>query len=60
MQNGVAEAEVLCPELYEDDGLTYGYEKGSFATIPFHWDDASRNLTIGERTHPEKQFYHSC
>ena len=36
--------------LYEDDGLTYGYEKGSFATIPFHWDDASRTLTIGERS----------
>ena len=35
--------------LYEDDGLTYAYEKGAFSTIPIHWDDASRTLTIGER-----------
>ena len=36
--------------LYEDDGLTYAYEKGAFSTIPLHWDDASRTLTIGERS----------
>ena len=36
--------------LYEDDGLTYGYEKGAYATIPLHWDDAARTLTVGERT----------
>ena len=35
--------------LYEDDGVTYGYEKGAYATIPIHWDDASCTLTIGER-----------
>ena len=35
--------------LYEDDGLTYGYEKGECATIRFHWDDASRTLSIAER-----------
>ena len=35
--------------LYEDDGLTYGYEKGAFATIPILWDDASRTLTISTR-----------
>ena len=35
--------------LYEDDGLTYAYEKGAYATIPIHWDDASRTLTIGTR-----------
>ena len=35
--------------LYEDDGVTYGYEKGAYATIPIHWDDASRTLTIGAR-----------
>ena len=35
--------------LYEDDGVTYGYEKGAYATIPIHWDDASRTLTIGGR-----------
>jgi alpha-D-xyloside xylohydrolase len=36
--------------LYEDDGLTYGYEKGESATIPIHWDDASRTLTLGARS----------
>ena len=35
--------------LYEDDGLTYAYEKGEFSTIPIHWDEASRTLTIGGR-----------
>jgi alpha-D-xyloside xylohydrolase len=35
--------------LYEDDGLTYAYEKGEYATIPITWDDAARTLTIGKR-----------
>jgi alpha-D-xyloside xylohydrolase len=35
--------------LYEDDGLTYGYEKGAFARIPFGWDNAAKTLTIGKR-----------
>jgi alpha-D-xyloside xylohydrolase len=35
--------------LYEDDGLTYGYEKGALARIPLRWDDAARTLTIGRR-----------
>jgi alpha-D-xyloside xylohydrolase len=35
--------------LYEDDGLTYGYEKGASARIPLRWNDASRTLTIGKR-----------
>jgi alpha-D-xyloside xylohydrolase len=35
--------------LYEDDGLTYGYEKGAFARIPIGWDDVTRTLTIGKR-----------
>jgi len=36
--------------LYEDDGHTYGYERGAFARIPIDWNDASRTLTIGART----------
>ncbi|HVS54607.1 MAG TPA: TIM-barrel domain-containing protein [Opitutaceae bacterium] len=36
--------------LYEDDGKTYGYERGEFARIPLRWDDATRTLTIGART----------
>lgn len=35
--------------LYEDDGVTYDYEKGKFTEIPFSWDDATHTLTIGER-----------
>jgi alpha-D-xyloside xylohydrolase len=36
-------------ELYEDDGLSYGYEKGEFARIPLRFDAASGALTIGAR-----------
>ena len=35
--------------LYEDDGVTYGYEKGALARIPIRWNDATRTLTIGKR-----------
>lgn len=35
--------------LYEDDGLTYAYEKGESALIPIHWDDKTRTLTLDER-----------
>jgi alpha-D-xyloside xylohydrolase len=35
--------------LYEDDGLTYGYEKGAFARIPIRWDDKTRTLSLGKR-----------
>ncbi len=35
--------------LYEDENDNYDYEKGVYATIPFHWDDARQVLTIGER-----------
>ncbi len=36
-------------KLYSDDGLTYGYEKGQYAWVPMHWNDASRTLTMGGR-----------
>ncbi len=36
--------------LYEDDGLTYGYEQGAFARIPLRWNDATRTLLIGARS----------
>ena len=35
--------------LYEDENDNYNYEKGAYATIPLHWDDAKQALTIGER-----------
>ena len=35
--------------LYEDENDNYDYEKGAHATIPMHWDDATRTLTIGDR-----------
>jgi alpha-D-xyloside xylohydrolase len=35
--------------LYEDENDNYNYEKGVYATIPLHWDDAAHTLTIGDR-----------
>jgi alpha-D-xyloside xylohydrolase len=35
--------------IYEDENDTYNYEKGAFATIPIHWDDAAGKLTFGNR-----------
>jgi alpha-D-xyloside xylohydrolase len=35
--------------LYEDEGDGYSYEKGVYATVPFHWDEAKQVLLIGAR-----------
>jgi alpha-D-xyloside xylohydrolase len=35
--------------LYEDEGDTYNYEMGQYATIPFTWSDAAKQLTVGAR-----------
>jgi alpha-D-xyloside xylohydrolase len=35
--------------LYEDENDNYNYEKGKYATITFYWNDAKRQLTIGNR-----------
>ncbi len=35
--------------LYEDENDGYNYEKGVYATIPLHWDEAKQTLTIGDR-----------
>jgi alpha-D-xyloside xylohydrolase len=37
-------------ELYEDDGVTYGYERGRFSRIPLVYDDAAGTLSIGARS----------
>ena len=38
--------------LYEDDGVSYGYEKGEYSTIPISWREGSSRgtLTIGRRS----------
>jgi alpha-D-xyloside xylohydrolase len=36
--------------LYEDDGLSYGYERGEFSRIEIRWDEARRTLTIERRS----------
>jgi alpha-D-xyloside xylohydrolase len=36
-------------DLYDDDGVSYGYEKGEFSRIPLRYDAAKGTLTIGER-----------
>jgi len=35
--------------LYEDEGVNYNYEKGSYSNIPMTWNEAEGTLTIGER-----------
>ena len=35
--------------LYEDEGDSYNYEQGYYATITFRWNDKARSLTIGTR-----------
>jgi len=35
--------------LYEDDGISYGYEKDHYATIPFSYDNESKTVVIGKR-----------
>lgn len=37
-------------QLYEDSGDGYAYDRGERATINLHWNDKSRELTIGERS----------
>jgi alpha-D-xyloside xylohydrolase len=36
-------------EIYEDDGLSYGYEEGQWSRIPVRYNDASGNVDLGER-----------
>ena len=36
-------------EIYEDDGLSYGYEQGEWSRIPVSYDEARGTLTIGAR-----------
>jgi alpha-D-xyloside xylohydrolase len=35
--------------LYEDEGINYNYEKGSFSTIRFSYSEGKRELTVEER-----------
>ncbi len=35
--------------LYEDDGVSYGYERGEASRIPLTWNEAAGTLTIGAR-----------
>ena len=35
--------------LYEDEGDSYRYEQGAYATIPISWNDKACTLTIGAR-----------
>ncbi|HMI36914.1 MAG TPA: TIM-barrel domain-containing protein, partial [Steroidobacteraceae bacterium] len=36
-------------DLYEDDGVSYGYERGELARIPMKYHEAAGTLTIGAR-----------
>ena len=35
--------------LYDDEGDSYRYEQGAYATVELRWDDARRVLHIGKR-----------
>jgi alpha-D-xyloside xylohydrolase len=52
-----------CFLLYEDEGDSYRYEQGSFATIHIEWDNATRRLTLRQRQGqypgmPEQREFH--
>ena len=34
-------------QLYDDDGLSFAYEKGAFALVDLRWDDARKTLHYG-------------
>lgn len=36
-------------KLYEDDGISYDYEKGAYSIIPLSYDDKNRTLIVGDR-----------
>ncbi|QGA55346.1 DUF5110 domain-containing protein [Sulfolobus sp. E5-1-F] len=36
-------------ELYDDDGVTYDYEKGKYYIIPITWDENKQELIIGKK-----------
>ena len=36
--------------LYEDEGTNYNYEKGAFSIIPIKYYEATKTITIGDRT----------
>ncbi|MBQ0096667.1 MAG: DUF5110 domain-containing protein [Bacteroidales bacterium] len=36
--------------LYEDDGMTYAYERGEYCKTTLHWDDAAGTLSVSDRT----------
>lgn len=37
-------------DLYEDDGRTLEYKTGNYSTIPFRWNDRTKEFVIGKRT----------
>ncbi|MCD7978537.1 MAG: DUF5110 domain-containing protein [Tannerellaceae bacterium] len=44
--------------LYEDNGVTYDYEKGNYTMIDFHYNDTDQKLTIGARKGSYPEMHH--
>jgi len=44
--------------LYEDDGITYGYEHGNFTRLECAWNDRSRTLSLNSRDATQKPTAH--
>jgi alpha-D-xyloside xylohydrolase len=36
-------------ELYDDDGISFDYEKGNYSLIPVHWNNRNKELLIEEQ-----------
>ncbi|MCQ2141249.1 MAG: DUF5110 domain-containing protein [Bacteroidales bacterium] len=36
--------------LYEDDGVSYGYERGECSSVPMLWNDSQKTFTVGARS----------
>ncbi|MDT7862610.1 MAG: glycoside hydrolase family 31 protein [Saccharolobus sp.] len=36
-------------EIYDDDGMTYDYEKGKYSIIPIEWNEEKQELIIGNK-----------
>ena len=37
-------------ELYEDDGISLGYQRGEYTITQFNWDDAAQTMHVSGRS----------
>jgi alpha-D-xyloside xylohydrolase len=44
--------------LYDDDGVSYAYERGAGKSTRLHWDDKAKKLTSSDKHLPVEQLLH--